>query len=144
MEQGYLWKRLHNSRTKQNATEAEKRFDMNPSEANLIDLKRSNTALVHALTLESEYWKQKISEECTRIIGSLPTDEEIRDTVFSIDKDSVASPDGFSSAFYQAFWDFIAIDIFEAVKDFFYGTLMPGASQPQKSCSYPKVESPQT
>ncbi|KAL2237400.1 UNVERIFIED_CONTAM: hypothetical protein Sindi_0931700 [Sesamum indicum] len=158
---------------KQNATEAEKRFDMDPSEANLIDLKRSNAALVHALILESEYWKQKsnckwleagerntkyfhslvkkkrvkstihrimeenqevtipdriresatayfknllscnparnnapefpfqfpqVSEECTRIIGRLPTDEEIRDIVFSIDKDSIEGPDGFSSA----------------------------------------------
>ncbi|XP_011081406.1 uncharacterized protein LOC105164454 [Sesamum indicum] len=129
---------------KQNATEAEKRFNMDPSEANLIDLKRSNAALVHALTLKSEYWKQKISEECTRIISSLPTDEEIRETVFSIGKESVASPDGFSSAFYQACWDFIAIDIFEAVKDFFHGTPMPRSFTATTIVLVPKVESPQT
>ncbi|KAL2237562.1 UNVERIFIED_CONTAM: hypothetical protein Sindi_0947900 [Sesamum indicum] len=192
---------------------------MDPSEANLIDLKRSNVALVHALTLESEYWKQKsnckwleagerntkyfhslvkkkrlkskihrimeenqevtipdqiiesattyfknllsynpvrnnapefsfqfpqVSEECTRIIGSLPTDEEIRDTVFSIDKDSVAGLDGFSSAFYQACWDFIAIDIFEAVKDFFHRTQMPRSFTATTIVLVPKVESPQT
>ncbi|KAL2226499.1 UNVERIFIED_CONTAM: hypothetical protein Sindi_2008600 [Sesamum indicum] len=56
---------------------------------------------------------------------SLPTDEDIKDTVFSIDKDSVAGLDGFSSAFYQACWEFIAIGICEAVKDFFCGTPKP-------------------
>ncbi|KAL0285570.1 UNVERIFIED_CONTAM: hypothetical protein Sangu_2773100 [Sesamum angustifolium] len=44
--------------------------------------------------------------------------------VFSIDKDSVAGPDGFSLAFYQACWEFIAKDIHEAVRDFFCGTPM--------------------
>ncbi|KAL2235589.1 UNVERIFIED_CONTAM: hypothetical protein Sindi_1291100 [Sesamum indicum] len=72
-----------------------------------------------------------------------PTDEEIRDTVFSIDKDSVAGPDGFPSAFYQACWDFIAIDIFEAVKDFFYGTPMPRSFTATTIVLVPKVESPQ-
>ncbi|KAL2247824.1 UNVERIFIED_CONTAM: hypothetical protein Sindi_2634700 [Sesamum indicum] len=115
---------------------------MDPSEANLIDLKRSNAALIYALTLESEYWKQKTSEECTGIIGSLPTDEEIRDTVFSIDKDSVAGPNGFSSALYQACWDFIAIDIFEVVKDFFYGTPMPRSFTATTIVLVPKLESP--
>ncbi|KAL0283185.1 UNVERIFIED_CONTAM: hypothetical protein Sangu_2905300 [Sesamum angustifolium] len=40
------------------ATEAEKIFDKDPSEANLIALNKSNAILVHALSLESEYWKQ--------------------------------------------------------------------------------------
>ncbi|KAL0411746.1 UNVERIFIED_CONTAM: hypothetical protein Slati_3764300 [Sesamum latifolium] len=44
---------------KQNATEAEKKFDMDPSEENLIALNKSNAELVHALSLESEYWRQK-------------------------------------------------------------------------------------
>ncbi|KAL0402600.1 UNVERIFIED_CONTAM: hypothetical protein Slati_4289900 [Sesamum latifolium] len=41
---------------KQDATEAEKKFDRDPSEVNLIALNKSNAKLVHALSLESEYW----------------------------------------------------------------------------------------
>ncbi|KAL2253085.1 UNVERIFIED_CONTAM: hypothetical protein Sindi_0103200 [Sesamum indicum] len=41
------------------ANEVEKQFDRLPSEANLINLNRQNAALVHALNLESEFWRQK-------------------------------------------------------------------------------------
>ncbi|XP_020546909.1 uncharacterized protein LOC110011305 [Sesamum indicum] len=41
------------------ANEAKKQFDRLPSEANLTNLNRQNAALVHALKLESEFWRQK-------------------------------------------------------------------------------------
>ncbi|KAL0396258.1 UNVERIFIED_CONTAM: hypothetical protein Scaly_0074200 [Sesamum calycinum] len=41
------------------ANKAEKQFYRLPSEANLINLNRQNTALVHALNLEYEFWRQK-------------------------------------------------------------------------------------
>ncbi|KAL0287127.1 UNVERIFIED_CONTAM: hypothetical protein Sradi_7130100 [Sesamum radiatum] len=44
---------------KQAATDAEKNFDRDPSEANLIALNKSNAVMVHALTMEAEYWRQK-------------------------------------------------------------------------------------
>ncbi|KAL0298802.1 UNVERIFIED_CONTAM: hypothetical protein Sradi_6540000 [Sesamum radiatum] len=156
---------------KQEAEEAEKKFDRDPSEANLIALNKGNAALVHALSLESEYWRQKsnckwledgerntkyfhslvkkkrlkstihrilkenqeisnpnqikdsaaryfenllsgtstrndtpdfsfqfskLSQDELRSISNIPTQEEIKDIVFSIDKDSVAGPDFFS------------------------------------------------
>ncbi|KAL0449575.1 UNVERIFIED_CONTAM: hypothetical protein Slati_1513900 [Sesamum latifolium] len=86
----------------------------------------------------------QVSEETTRNICNLPTDEEIKDTVFSIDKDSVADPDGFSSAIYQACWEFVATDINEAVKDFFCGTSMPRNFTATTIVLIPKVDSPQT
>ncbi|KAL0293865.1 UNVERIFIED_CONTAM: hypothetical protein Sangu_3229700 [Sesamum angustifolium] len=66
------------------------------------------------------------------------------DIVFSIDKDSVAGPDGFSSAFFQKCWDFIKYDIQEAVRDFFCGTPMPRSFKATTIVLIPKVESPQT
>ncbi|KAL0449581.1 UNVERIFIED_CONTAM: hypothetical protein Slati_1514500 [Sesamum latifolium] len=98
------------------------------------------------------------SEECPRLpisippslrgnhrnICNLPTDKEIKDTVFSIDKDSIAGPNGFSSAFYQACWEFIATDINEAVKDFFCGTPMRRNFTATTIVLIPKVDSPQT
>ncbi|KAL0284625.1 UNVERIFIED_CONTAM: hypothetical protein Sradi_7192200 [Sesamum radiatum] len=157
---------------KQAATDAEKNFDKDPSEANLIALNKSNAVMVHALTMEAEYWRQKsnckwleagernskyfhslvkkkrmkstihrimegsqeithpdrirdsaasyfenllsgqraqpsttdfpfqfskISEAIGNNLCSIPSEEDIKETVFSIDKDSVAGPDGFSS-----------------------------------------------
>ncbi|KAK4384003.1 hypothetical protein Sango_2738600 [Sesamum angolense] len=41
------------------ANKAEKQFDRLPSEANLINLNKQNTALVHALNLEYEFRRQK-------------------------------------------------------------------------------------
>ncbi|KAL2246041.1 UNVERIFIED_CONTAM: hypothetical protein Sindi_2872300 [Sesamum indicum] len=41
------------------ANETEKQFDRLPSEANLTNLNRHNAALVYALKLESEFWRQK-------------------------------------------------------------------------------------
>ncbi|KAL0294568.1 UNVERIFIED_CONTAM: LINE-1 reverse transcriptase [Sesamum radiatum] len=168
---------------KREATDAEKKFDRDPSEANLIALNKSNAVMVQALTMEAEYWRQKsnckwleagerntkyfhslvkkkrikstihrimegnqeithpdrirdsaasyfenllsgqgaqpnttdfpfqfskISEAIGNNLCSIPSEEDIKETVFSIDKDSVAGPDGFSSPFYQACWDFIA------------------------------------
>ncbi|KAL0300009.1 UNVERIFIED_CONTAM: hypothetical protein Scaly_3063100 [Sesamum calycinum] len=204
---------------KQEAEEAEKNFDRDPSEANLIALNKCNAALVHALSLESEYWRQKsnckwledgerntkyfhslvkkkrlkstihrIFEENQKIsdpdqikdsaaryfenllsgishrndtpdfpfqfsklsldalhsISNIPTQEEIMDIVFSIDKDSVAGPDGFSSVFFQKCWDFIKNDIQEAVRDFFCGTPMSRSFKATTIVLIPKVESPQT
>ncbi|KAL0402601.1 UNVERIFIED_CONTAM: hypothetical protein Slati_4290000 [Sesamum latifolium] len=86
----------------------------------------------------------QLSEEAARNICSIPNMEEIKDIVFSIDKDSVAGPDGFSSAFYQACWDFIAIDIQDAIRDFFCGTPMPRSFKATTIVLIPKVDSPQT
>ncbi|KAL0386427.1 UNVERIFIED_CONTAM: hypothetical protein Slati_4603900 [Sesamum latifolium] len=156
---------------KQEATDAEKKFDRDPSEANLIALNKSNAVMVHALTLEAKYWKQKSNckwleagERNTKYFHSLvkkkrfpkipeaignnlcliPTEEDIKETVFSIDKESVAGPDGFSSAFYQACWEFIARDIYDAVRDFFSGTPMPRSFTATTIVLIPKVDSPQT
>ncbi|KAL0402149.1 UNVERIFIED_CONTAM: hypothetical protein Slati_4244800 [Sesamum latifolium] len=123
----------------------------------------NNAVMVHALTLEAEYWKQKsnckwleagernktfiLSPRYQRRNNNLcliPTEEDIKETVFSIDKESVAGPDGFSSAFYQACWEFIARDIYDAVRDFFSGTPMPRSFTATTIVLIPKVDSPQT
>ncbi|KAL0289911.1 UNVERIFIED_CONTAM: hypothetical protein Sradi_7062600 [Sesamum radiatum] len=86
----------------------------------------------------------KISEEIGNNLCSIPSVEDIRETVFSIDKDSVAGSDGFSSPFYQACWEFIASDIYEAVRDFFSGTPMPRSFTATTIVLIPKVDSPQS
>ncbi|KAL0289913.1 UNVERIFIED_CONTAM: LINE-1 reverse transcriptase [Sesamum radiatum] len=204
---------------KQEATEVERKFDRDPPETILIALNKSNAVIVHALTMEAEYWRQKsnckwleagerntkyfhslvkkkrikstihriregnqeithpdrirdsaasyfenllagqgvqpsttylpfqfskIPEEIGNNLCSIPSVEDIRETVFSIDKDSVAGPDGFSSLFYQACWEYIARDVYDAVRDFFSGTPMPRSYTATTIVLIPKVESPQT
>ncbi|KAL0290651.1 UNVERIFIED_CONTAM: hypothetical protein Sradi_7046000 [Sesamum radiatum] len=102
---------------KQEAEEAEKNFDRDPSEANLVALNKCNAALVHALSLESEYWRQKSNLLPVR-------------TAFH--------------QFFQKCWDFIKNDIQEAVRDFFCGTPMPRSFKATTIVLIPKVESPQT
>ncbi|KAL2246128.1 UNVERIFIED_CONTAM: hypothetical protein Sindi_2881000 [Sesamum indicum] len=201
------------------ANEAEKQFDRLPSEANLTNLNKHNAALVHALNLESEFWRQKsnckwleVGERNTKFFHasvkkkrlkskisrvtdnqyeitdstqikifavhffesllsdtpatSLPHDfpfqfsqihqdvllnlcqppshDDIKEVVFSINKDSVAGPDGFSSAFFQACWNTIAEDVNAAVMDFFRGTPMPRSFSATSIILIPKNDSPQS
>ncbi|KAL2248255.1 UNVERIFIED_CONTAM: hypothetical protein Sindi_2677800 [Sesamum indicum] len=190
-----------------------------PSEANLTNLNRQNAALVHALKLESEFWRQKsnckwleagerntkffhasvkkkrlksrisrvmdnqqeitdsaqIKDSAVHFFESLlsdtsatslphdfpfqfpqihqdvlsnlcqpPSHDDIKEVVFSINKDSVAGPDGFSSAFFQACWNTIAEDVHAAVMDFFRGTPMPRSFSATSIILIPKNDSPQS
>ncbi|XP_075499936.1 uncharacterized protein LOC142538509 [Primulina tabacum] len=54
-------------------------------------------------------------------IAAIPSLEEVRATVFSIHPDSVAGPDGFSSAFFQHCLEIFHQDVSGAVLDFFQG-----------------------
>lgn len=49
----------------------------------------------------------------------VPSAEEIKTTVFSMDPDSSSGPDGYSGRFYHTTWDIIHTDITEAVSYFF-------------------------
>ena len=57
---------------------------------------------------------------------TIPSSDEVKAAVFSLDPSSSPGPDGFSGHFYQNCWDFISADIIEAVQSFFIsGHLLP-------------------
>ncbi|KAL2498966.1 Uncharacterized protein Adt_24516 [Abeliophyllum distichum] len=58
-------------------------------------------------------------------LNQTPTLTEVREAIFSIDPDSIAGPDGFSSHFVQVCWDIVSEDVFQAVLDFFAGGHLP-------------------
>ncbi|XP_074296921.1 uncharacterized protein LOC141627584 [Silene latifolia] len=72
----------------------------------------------------------------------IPTEQEIRATLFSIPEDKSPGPDGYTSGFFKPSWDIAKGDICEAVKNFFEN----GALLKQVNCTtlvlLPKVDNP--
>ncbi|XP_073149021.1 uncharacterized protein [Henckelia pumila] len=85
----------------------------------------------------------EISEEENHSFAAEPSLEEVRAVVFSIPRDSVAGPDGFSSAFFQSCWDFVQHDVMDAVLDFFRGSLIAQGFTATTITLIPKVEGAQ-
>ncbi|KAL0462803.1 UNVERIFIED_CONTAM: hypothetical protein Slati_0167900 [Sesamum latifolium] len=95
-------------------------------------------------TTEFPFQFSKMLEAVGNNLCSIPSKEDMKEIVFSIDKESVAGPDGFSSAFYQACWEFLARDLCDAVRDFFSSTPMPRSFTATTIVLILKVDSPQT
>ncbi|WCJ18474.1 Retrovirus-related Pol polyprotein from type-1 retrotransposable element R2 [Euphorbia peplus] len=68
-----------------------------------------------------------VSMEENLLLTRSPSDEDIRNSIFSMDRDSAPGPDGFSGIFYHAFWDIVGPDVCRMVKSFFdTGFVLPG------------------
>ncbi|XP_015078281.1 uncharacterized protein LOC107022083 [Solanum pennellii] len=72
-----------------------------------------------------------------------PTLHEIKYSVFSIDLDSAASPDGLNGIFYQTSWGIIVEDLHKVVVYFFQGVNLPKFFTHTCIVLLPKVEAPQ-
>ncbi|CAN6558781.1 unnamed protein product [Malus baccata var. baccata] len=53
------------------------------------------------------------------LLSALPTDEEIKEAVFSLSASSAPGPDGFPGIFYHHCWDIVSFDVIQFVKQFF-------------------------
>ncbi|GAA0168096.1 hypothetical protein LIER_22896 [Lithospermum erythrorhizon] len=69
-----------------------------------------------------------------------PTREEVKDVVFSLNKDSAAGPDGFNGHFYHNFWELIADEVVAAVAHFLRGHKLPQAFTSTTIALIPKTE----
>ncbi|XP_060184581.1 uncharacterized protein LOC132614194 [Lycium barbarum] len=58
-------------------------------------------------------------------IEELPTEEEVKEAVFSLNSESASGPDGFTGLFYQKCWDTIKEDVTMMVRAFFCGYEIP-------------------
>lgn len=56
---------------------------------------------------------------------ALPTLEETKESVFSIDPTSAPGPDGLNALFFQTCWNIIAKGVHNVVLAFFSGTTIP-------------------
>lgn len=55
----------------------------------------------------------------------MPTMDELKNIVFSMDPNSVAGPDGMNGKFFQTCWDVIKEDLFKVIQAFFCGQIIP-------------------
>ena len=57
---------------------------------------------------------------------AIPSAEDVKNVVFSMNADSAPGPDGYSGHFFQACWDVVGLDVVRAVRSFFQsGYILP-------------------
>jgi hypothetical protein len=67
-----------------------------------------------------------VSDSVNALLTMLPSYEEIKNAVFSLNKDSAPGPDGYGAFFYQTYWEIIHQDVVNVVLQFFTsGWIMP-------------------
>jgi hypothetical protein len=60
-----------------------------------------------------------INESTNHLLTMLPSALEIKNAVFSMNKDGAPGPDGFGAFFFQTYWEIINSDVCEVVLEFF-------------------------
>lgn len=73
----------------------------------------------------------------------IPGEKEIKDVVFSMDKNSAPGPDGFGGAFYQGCWEIIKQGLVEIIQTFFNGNSLTRFYINSYLILLPKVEHPE-
>ncbi|VFQ77313.1 unnamed protein product [Cuscuta campestris] len=66
-----------------------------------------------------------VDDSINTTLTKFPTEEEVKEAVWSLDPDSSAGPDGFTGDFYRQGWDTIKEDVIKAVQEFFLGIPIP-------------------
>lgn len=85
-----------------------------------------------------------ITDRDNDFLQEIPSNEEIRTSVFSLDPDSAPGPDGFSGVFYQSCWNIIAKDLCAFVRAFFCGASLPKGYSATLLSLIPKIDCPQS
>ncbi|KAL0342602.1 UNVERIFIED_CONTAM: hypothetical protein Scaly_1922800 [Sesamum calycinum] len=98
--------------------------------------------LVFPEEMDSEHLEDGLTNEDRRSLCVMPTLQEVREAVFSIDPDSVAGPDGFGAVFFHTYWEIIFEDVFGAVTEFFRGVEIPRGFTTTIISLIPKTASP--
>lgn len=60
-----------------------------------------------------------VTQADNNFLTNVPTMKEVKEAVFSLDRNSAPGPDGFGGSFYHAYWDIIGKDVHSPVLQFF-------------------------
>jgi hypothetical protein len=67
-----------------------------------------------------------INDDVNTLLTLIPSQEEIKNAVFILNKDGAPGPDGYGAFFYQKYWEIIQEDVVNAVLQFFTtGWILP-------------------
>ncbi|VFQ70831.1 unnamed protein product [Cuscuta campestris] len=83
---------------------------------------------------------QIIEQSHNEGLMSLPTEDEIKLTVWNMEPNSSPGPDGFNINFFKHCWDIIKGDITSACQEVFLGIPLPKAASSSNICLLPKVD----
>ncbi|VFQ82903.1 unnamed protein product [Cuscuta campestris] len=89
-----------------------------------------------------EYMEAGIYEEDNTYLTSLPTGEEIKEIVWSLNPDSAPGPDGFNGKFFRSCWHIINKDVISATHEFFLGVPVPTSYGSTFLSLIPKINDP--
>ncbi|KAI5440392.1 hypothetical protein KIW84_010039 [Lathyrus oleraceus] len=78
-----------------------------------------NKIATHDSNLVERVVPQLVNDQANNLLTMLPSQEEIHGAVFSLNGDSVRSPDGFGPISFQTFWSIIKEDVIIATMQFF-------------------------
>lgn len=83
-----------------------------------------------------------VSEEDNNTLTLEPSNEEIKQAVFSIHADKAPGPDGFSASFFQVNWSSIGLAICQEIITFFQAGSLPRTVNETYVRLIPKVHGP--
>ncbi|XP_026459385.1 uncharacterized protein LOC113360050 [Papaver somniferum] len=78
------------------------------------------------------------------MLDSVPSEEEIKNTVFNMDPESSLGPDGFSGCFYRACWQIIHEDVVQAIQYCWKRRFIPKGLNSSFLVLLPKVQGAKT
>ncbi|XP_058783255.1 uncharacterized protein LOC131657925 [Vicia villosa] len=85
-----------------------------------------------------------ISDQTNALLTMVPTEDEIKHSVFSLKADSAPGPDGFGGSFYHHYWDIIKGDVTNAVSQFFLHGWIPKGYNANSIVLIPKSKDAET
>eukprot|EP00253_Pinus_taeda_P032656 PITA_32656 len=88
--------------------------------------------------------ESKIKEEHNRDLEQEPTEEEIREAIFSMQQDKAPGPDGFTVAFYRQHWEIIKKDFVRMVKNAFRKNKVEDYTKSSHIALIPKEANPKS
>lgn len=71
---------------------------------------------------DEELWsllRYRCPQEVAEQLISIPSEEEIKSTMFAMPNNKVPGPDGYSAEFFWESWEIVGVDLIAAVKEFF-------------------------
>ncbi|XP_058775611.1 uncharacterized protein LOC131649884 [Vicia villosa] len=81
---------------------------------------------INDFSMVDEVIPDLVNADMNRFLTSIPSEEEIKNAVFKLNKDGAPGPDGFGGIFYHTYWSIIKKEVIDAVIQFFKtGWILP-------------------